>query len=314
MRQIILDKISEQIEQGVYPGASLALFSKGQWREYYLGTQDGETPVVAGLTYDLASVSKVVGVGTVLIKLIQSGKVELDKPLQVYYPAFQDASVTIRDLVTHTSGIDPYIPNRDSLDFAGLKEAIQQISVTDDKAFRYTDINLILLGFMLEELYGQDLDKILDQEVFIPWGLTQTSFSPVVEAVPTVKGEEAGMVHDPKAKVLGTHTGSAGLFSTLSDLQVFLEYYLTDDIAADLTVNISSSKSRSIVWNLEEGGWLDHTGYTGPFVLFNLDKQLAAVFLTNRTYYEDDRPLWIERRQDLFAVIKSALEEEGGYR
>ncbi|HFH9838247.1 TPA: serine hydrolase domain-containing protein [Streptococcus suis] len=314
MRQIILDKISEQIEQGVYPGASLALFSKGQWQEYYLGTQDGETPVEAGLTYDLASVSKVVGVGTVLIKLIQSGKVELDKPLQVYYPAFQDASVTIQDLVTHTSGIDPYIPNRDSLDFAGLKEAIQQISVTDDKAFRYTDINLILLGFMLEELYGQDLDKILDQEVFIPWGLTQTSFSPVVEAVPTVKGEEAGMVHDPKAKVLGTHTGSAGLFSTLSDLQVFLEYYLTDDIAADLTVNISSSKSRSIVWNLEEGGWLDHTGYTGPFVLFNLDKQLAAVFLTNRTYYEDDRPLWIERRQDLFAVIKSALEEEGGYR
>ncbi len=63
MRQVILDKVSEQIEQGVYPGVSLA-FSDGQWQEYYLGTQDGHTPVEAGLTYDLASVSKVVGVGT----------------------------------------------------------------------------------------------------------------------------------------------------------------------------------------------------------------------------------------------------------
>ena len=50
MRQVIIDKISEQIEQGVYPGVSLALFSKGQWQEYYLGTQDGQVPVQPGLT------------------------------------------------------------------------------------------------------------------------------------------------------------------------------------------------------------------------------------------------------------------------
>lgn len=314
MRQDIIAKVEEQIQAGLYLGASLALYVNGEWTDYYLGQSEEGQASVPGLIYDLASVSKVVGVGTVLIKLIQSGRVELDQPLQVYYPVFENADVTIRDLVTHTSGIDPYIPNRDSLDFQGLKEAINGIGVTDDKVFRYTDINLILLGFLLEELYGQDLDRILDQEVFTPWGLTQTSFGPVADAVPTVKGEEAGVVHDPKAKVLGRHTGSAGLFSSLADLKVFLSHYLTDDFAAALAVNISPSKPRSIVWNLEEGGWLDHTGYTGPFVLVNREKQLAAVFLTNRTYYEDDRPLWIERRQDLFAVVKSALEQEGGYR
>lgn len=302
------------MQAGLYLGASLALYVNGEWTDYYLGQSEEGQVSVPGLIYDLASVSKVVGVGTVLIKLIQSGRVELDQPLQAYYPAFQNADVTIRDLVTHTSGIDPYIPNRDRLGFSGLKEAIDGIGVTANKAFRYTDINLILLGFLLEELYGQDLDRILDQEVFRPWALTQTSFGPVAVAVPTVKGEEAGLVHDPKAKVLGRHTGSAGLFSSLADLKVFLDHYLTDDFAADLAVNISPSKSRSIVWNLEEGGWLDHTGYTGPFVLVNREKQLAAVFLTNRTYYEDDRPLWIEQRKALFEVIKLALEEEGGYR
>ncbi|WP_153056019.1 serine hydrolase domain-containing protein, partial [Streptococcus suis] len=107
MRQAILDKISEQIGQGVYPGASLALFSKGQWQEYYLGTQDGQLPVEAGLTYDLASVSKVVGVGTLATFLVNSGALELDRTLQSYYPAFVDSQVTIRQLLTHTSGIDP---------------------------------------------------------------------------------------------------------------------------------------------------------------------------------------------------------------
>lgn len=244
MKQAIIDKIESQMAENLYLGASLALYVNGEWTDYYLGQSEESQASVPGLIYDLASVSKVVGVGTVLIKMIQSGRVELDKPLQAYYPAFQNADVTIRDLVTHTSGIDPYIPNRDSLDFSGLKEAIDGIGVTADKTFRYTDINLILLGFLLEELYGQDLDRILDQEVFTPWALTQTSFGPVAVAVPTVKGEEAGVVHDPKAKVLGWHTGSAGLFSSLPDLKVFLDHYLTDDFAAELAVNISPSKSR----------------------------------------------------------------------
>lgn len=68
---------------------SVWLFSDGQWQEYYLGTQDGHTPVEAGLTYDLASVSKVVGVGTLATFLVNSGALELDRTLQSYYPALR---------------------------------------------------------------------------------------------------------------------------------------------------------------------------------------------------------------------------------
>ena len=307
MREAIFQKIQEQMAENLYPGASLSLYADGAWQDSYFGqTQEGQ-PTRAGLLYDLASVSKVVGVGTVLIFLLQAGKIELDATLKSYYPAVADETLTIRQLVTHTSGIDPYIPHRNELDEAGLREAINQIKVTDQKDFRYTDINLILLGFMLEEIYGQSLDQIFQQEVFEPWQMKRTSFGPVTEAVPTVKGQPAGIVHDPKARVLGVHTGSAGLFSDLTDLQMFLQHYLEDDFAANLTQNLSPSKPRSIVWNLEDEDWLDHTGYTGPFIMVNRKAQKAAIFLTNRTYLYDDRPLWIAKRRELRDIIKKHL-------
>ena len=89
--------------------------------------------------------------------------------------------------------------------------------------------------------------------------------------------------------------------------QIFLQHYLEDDFAENLTQNISPSKPRSIVWNLEDGVWLDHTGYTGPFIMVNREAQKAAIFLTNRTYLYDDRPLWIAQRRELRDIIKKHL-------
>ncbi|MGQ7393537.1 serine hydrolase domain-containing protein [Streptococcus suis] len=311
MRKTILDKISEQIEQGVYPGASLALFSKGQWQEYYLGTQDHVTPVVAGLTYDLASVSKVVGVGTLATFLVNSGALELDRTLQSYYPAFADSQVTIRQLLTHTSGIDPFIPNRDSLDADQLKEAILKIRVTEDKSFFYTDINFLLLGFLLEEMLGDSLDQLIKRRILEPFGMSQTSYGPVSQAVPTVRGIEAGVVHDPKARVLGLHAGSAGLFSTVRDLEIFLEHYLTADFAADLTQDygFDDKRKRSLAWD-KKGDWLSHTGYTGTFIMYNRPLQKAAIFLSNRTYDKDERAQWKMDRNQVMKLIKQVLEEE----
>ena len=80
----------------------------------------------------------------------------------------------------------------------------------------------------------------------------------------------AGVVHDPKARVLGVHAGSAGLFSTIRDMEIFLEHYLQDPFAEILSQNyaLEEGKTRSLAWNLE-GDWLDHTGYTGTFLLYN---------------------------------------------
>ena len=59
--------ITDYIKADIFPGASLALYDGKNWQEYYCGTQDGKNLVTPDLTYDLASVSKVVGVGTLCI-------------------------------------------------------------------------------------------------------------------------------------------------------------------------------------------------------------------------------------------------------
>ena len=212
--QQTLSTITDYIKADIFPGASLALYDGQDWQEHYLGTQDGTIPVVPGLTYDLASVSKVVGVGTLCLFYLQAGKLDLDEKLSTYYPEVVDKTLTLRQLLSHSSGIDPFIPNRDDLDQAGLIAAINAIKVKADKPFLYTDINFILLGLMLEKVSGQTLDKLFDSEIFQPFGMSETRFGPVDLAVPTVEGVPGGTVHDPKARVLKEHTGSAGLFST----------------------------------------------------------------------------------------------------
>ncbi|MFD0845602.1 serine hydrolase domain-containing protein [Streptococcus saliviloxodontae] len=299
--------INSHIQENLYPGASLACYQDGKWSELYFGTQDEYQPVTSGLIYDLASVSKVVGVGTLLIFMVQEGTIVLDEPLQTYYPAFHDSHLTIRQLLTHASGIDPFIPNRDQLNREQLIAAINQIKVNSPKSFLYTDINFILLGLMLETLYGKSLDVLFQERIFTPWQMTETSFGPIKNAVPTVKGQSAGLVHDPKARVLGRHTGSAGLFSTIADLEKFVDHYLQDSFAEGLIQNYSlSDKERSLAWDLQ-GDWLLHTGYTGTFVLINRLEQKAAIFLTNRTYFYDDRKYWISKRDQLIELIKTEL-------
>lgn len=218
-----------------------------------------------------------------------------------------DKTLTLRQLLSHSSGIDPFIRNRDDLDQAGLIAAINTIKVKSDKPFLYTDINFILLGLMLEKVSGTTLDKLFDSEIFQPFGMFETGFGPVEVAVPTVEGVPGGIVHDPKARVLKEHTGSAGLFSTLKDLEIFVNHYLTDDFAKNMTQNISqSNKERSVAWDLQ-GEWILHTGYTGTFVLINIPAQRAAIFLSNRTYYKDERAQWIEDRDALIEIMKEEL-------
>lgn len=307
MTQRILEKMNQQLAAELYPGASLSLYRDGHWQSFYLGLADpaSQSATRAGLVYDLASVSKVVGVGTLVAFLLQSGDLDVDAPLRRYYPAFHDDRVTLRQLLTHTSGLDPFIPNRDRLNAQELKAALNSLMVLDDKAFHYTDVNFLLLGFMLEELYGEALDRLFEDKIFKPWAMKNTSFGPVASAVPTVRGVKAGVVHDPKARVLGHHAGSAGLFSRLEDLQIFLEHYLRDEFAEKLSQNfaLEPGKTRSLAWNLE-GEWLDHTGYTGTFITYNRAEQKAAIFLSNRTYEKDERAQWILDRNELMDLIR----------
>ena len=191
-----------------------------------------------------------------------------------------------------------------------MKEALENLQLKEDKSFHYTDVNFLLLGFWLEDRFHQPLDRLFEELIFTPWKMTETRFGPVEKAVPTVRGLASGSVHDPKARVLGRHAGSAGLFSTVADLECFLEHYLKEDFARDLSQNFAreEGKTRALGWNLE-GDWLDHTGYTGTFIMYNRKRQEAVIFLSNRTYEKDERAQWILDRNSLMDLIKQEFEQ-----
>ena len=309
MRELVIQKIEQQIEAGIYPGASFAYYRDGEWSDCYLGEANPEIgeQTCQGLVYDLASVSKVVGVGTVLTFLWHQGELDIEKSVTEFLPDSDYPDITIRQLLTHATDLDPYIPNRDQLNAEELKEAMFHLSRREKRAFLYSDVHFLLLGFLLENYFEKDLDQILQEQVLDPWKMKETQFGPISSAVPTVRGQKAGVVHDPKARLLGKHAGSAGLFSTVKDLKIFLEHYLQDDFADELSQNFSdlSDKERSLAWNLE-GDWLDHTGYTGTFAMWNRKKQEAAIFLSNRTYEKDERAQWIIDRNQVMDLIREA--------
>ena len=309
MKQEIIQKIEQQIEAGIYPGASFAYYRDGEWSDCYLGEANPEIgeQTCQGLVYDLASVSKVVGVGTVLTFLWHQGELDIEKSVTEFLPDSDYLDITIRQLLTHSTDLDPFIINRDQLSAEELKEAMFHLNRREKRAFLYSDVHFLLLGFLLENYFEKDLDQILQEQVFDPWKMKETQFGPVSSAVPTVRGQKAGVVHDPKARLLGKHAGSAGLFSTVKDLKIFLEHYLQDDFADGLSQNFSdlSDKERSLAWNLE-GDWLDHTGYTGTFIMWNRKNQEAAIFLSNRTYEKDERAQWIIDRNQVMDLIREA--------
>ena len=122
----IIKKIEEQIEAGIYPGASFAYFKDHQWTEIYVGHSDPEhgLDTEAGLVYDLASVSKVVGVGTVFTFLWEKGQLDIDRPVTDFLAESDYPDITIRQLLTHATDLDPFIPNRDLLTAPELKKAM----------------------------------------------------------------------------------------------------------------------------------------------------------------------------------------------
>lgn len=322
-----LELVKAYVASGIFPGASFAIVNGQAIEKYVIGYEClRPEPVLlqTDMSYDLASVSKVVGTGTVMIDLVLSGQVELDALLIDYYPDFKgpgSTTLTIRQLLTHTSGIDPFIENRHNLAYDELRAALNQVTVTSDKTFHYTDVNFILLGFMLEEIYGQDLADILQDRVFKPFNMHHTSFVAPDKTVATAWNLPKGLVHDPKAQVLGRHTGSAGLFSDLDDLIAFSQAYFANPVYLLLLKDYAkANKARSLAWDLvgletsaesskkQVGQWLLHTGYTGTFIMLNLKTQQAVIFLSNRVHLRDERKQWIADRNVLIQAFLKMMK------
>lgn len=297
----------------------------------YAQTVPEKIPMQEDMLFDVASLTKVVCTTTVVLKLMEKGLVTLDVPLQNYLPAFVNDTITLRHLLTHTSDIQTYIPNRDSLSKEELRSAYYHLQPGEHlgTVVQYTDAGTILLGFMLEEIYQKTAVEIFQEEVLKPLGMSSSVFLPteVENIVPTEKltnGVLKGVTHDPKARTLAEHAGNAGLFTNLADLQKFITMLLNEGRVGDeQSLQATTIKGllqdqtpdgkggRSLGWDLkyDHSGqpWLFHTGYTGTFLLLDLQQKEAFIFLSNRVHPDDYRELYVRKRDE---ILKSYFNEK----
>lgn len=324
----------------VYPGGILALFEAGAWQITAVGNRQIKPfplPTELDRYFDLASLTKVIGTLTLLLKLKESGRVDFDATLQTYLPEFADPKITLRDLLTHRSDIQDYIPRRDALPANELIAAYLELHAGENwrKQVRYTDTGFILLGLALEHVGGGELAELFNENVFKPLAAPMTYHPDPQQTVPTIPLYDnrgrlitnlCGIVHDPKARILGDHAGNAGIFATLAGIQKFTQMmldfgqtaqgsFLKEKTIRDLYHDHSElGAMRSWGWRLafdsRQQPVLFHTGYTGTLLMIDSFQKQALILLTNRVHPVDDRPDFNQKRDQLIACYLA--EKQGG--
>ena len=242
--------INDAIAQQKTPGGVLWVEHDGAVYTRAYG-QRATTPVAEATSeetvYDAASITKVIATAPSIWLLVQRGKVALDTPVQTYLPEFTEPAITVRHLMTHSSGLRPSLDLRG--DWKGYDEGIKRALAETPRnrpgaIFRYSDINYILLGEIVRRVSGETLDVFAKREIFEPLGMSDTGFRPVASPcaqrsdckeyeariAPTERSEGVilrGVVHDPTSRRMGGVAGHAGLFTTARDLAKFARMFMT---------------------------------------------------------------------------------------
>jgi beta-N-acetylhexosaminidase len=272
-----LDRLlSAAIRDAATPGAAVVVgrrgrivLSKGYGR---LDARPGFGAVSDSTIYDIASLTKAVGTTMAVMLLHEEGRLDLDAPLHQYLPEWerggQKDRVTVRHLLTHTSGLPAYAPlwrELSSRDAYIRRIGAARLEYAPGSRTVYSDFGMILLAAAVERVAGLPLDALLRDRVFGPLGMRETDFDPLRRAavratgasdesanaglVPrgmlldriapteldrTFRGTHVhGVVQDENAFAMGGVAGHAGLFSSARDLAIFAQLMLNGGVYGD---------------------------------------------------------------------------------
>jgi uncharacterized protein YbbC (DUF1343 family)/CubicO group peptidase (beta-lactamase class C family) len=231
-----LDDVDRAVEEAIaakrLPGGVLWIEHGGEVYHRAYGNRAVEPAIEAmseDTIFDAASITKVVATAPSIWLLIERGKVALDTPVKTYLPELADSTITVRHLLTHSSGLRPSLDLRDA--WSGYEEGVRRALAETPRnrpgaIFRYSDINYILLGEIVRRVGGEPLDVFARKNIFEPLGMKDSGFNPAASTriAPTEKVDGVilrGVVHDPTSRRMGGVAGHAGLFTTASDLARF---------------------------------------------------------------------------------------------
>ena len=298
----------------------------------------GNDPVTPATIYDIASLTKMF-TATAALHLYDKGNIDLAAPVQAYLPRFRARDVTVWHLLTHTSGLDLRLSTLRHAGREGLLAAVYDTlpALSPGSSVAYTNINSFLLGEIVAAVYGQPLDRAIDELVCRPLKLQHTGFRPdsalIARIAPTEFDGEwrrclvHGVVHDESAYALGGVAGHAGLFSTARDLWTFCHAWLpagSDHHPASLlnpttlTMAITNqtpglTQACGLGWMIDRPNFMGptprgsygHTGFTGPALVIVPRDRLIIIVLSNRVHPQRSAP---RHHAVTAAIVTAALD------
>jgi CubicO group peptidase (beta-lactamase class C family) len=285
---------------------------------------DQQVPMRPDTIFDMASISKLF-TSIAIMQLVEQGKVDLHTPVARYLPEFATngkQDVTVQQLLTHVSGLDadptpslwqgyPDIPSR--------RKAVLDSPLKNPpgSTYLYSDMNLMTLGFLVEQVTGSTLDTVVRDRITTPLGMADTGYNPPAAKLDRIAATEyeaspprglvRGSVHDENAWALGGVSGHAGVFSTAHDMAVLGQTVLNGGTYRGHTV-LRPDTVRSMMTNYNQafpgndhglGFELDqmfymgalsspmtagHTGFTGTTFVIDPESRSLAILLTNRVH------------------------------
>jgi CubicO group peptidase (beta-lactamase class C family) len=300
--------------------------------------------------FDLASLTKVVATTPAILRLYDAGELDLDDPVARYLPAYAHdgkAGVTLRHLLTHSSGLPAHkpfhrLPGSPASRLAAAAE--EPLEAAPGTRVVYSDIGFMLLGAVVARATGSGLDEAARELVFAPLGLESTGYLPdagrvfaATEPDPDTGVAVSGHVHDENAHALGGVAGHAGVFATAADLVRYVQVgWLASEgegagagflsararAAATACQTAGLDGRRGLGWTLGGDRWdhmtaawprsrAGHTGFTGTSLAFDPVGGLWTVLLTNAVHFGRDHAGIALLRRTVHAAVAARAEPFG---
>ena len=340
-------EIERAIRYGATPGAQLTVLKDGQViyeRAYGQQEYGGRGRRVQGNDlYDLASVTKAAATTLAVMKLYDEGRLNLSGRVKDYLPEYAGKAIgryRIDQLLSHHSGLQAGLPLdgylgketilRQPVEGAlllsatrwvtsdvpqRLRSELRRVERTRQPVYRYSDVNYVLLQYIVEAISGRSLADFMVNNFYGPMNLPHLVFRPREhyaehQLIPTVtdgwlgRGKLRGYVHDEGAALMGGVAGHAGLFGNATDLGWLFQLlndggrYGEEQLLSAETVALFTAKNRfnhralgfdrlamrgkGVVTAGASERTFGHTGFTGTSVWVDPDNDLVFVLLTNR--------------------------------
>jgi CubicO group peptidase (beta-lactamase class C family) len=276
--------LDDAVVRGVFPSAQLVVGDGGQVVHEHVVRATVDTK------YDVASLTKALCTAQLAQRLE-----DLDGPTPI-------AGVTVRHLLTHSSGLPAWLPlyerhhDRAAIVAAAVATPLER---APGAAAVYSDLGFIVLGHVIEEALGARLDALFAEHVAGPSG-SGARFAPDGIDGPVAPTEGVrGVVHDENCRAAGGILGHAGLFATARDVSALAAAVVAAWTAGDPRVRAMLAPRPGSTWRLGWDGpaatgsaagelWpkdgAGHLGFTGCSIWLDPGRGRWVVLLTNRVH------------------------------